>query len=97
MLATNSLQLLKQVLKTGSLAMITSELDALPEIEAGELVFVPLRDRDLKPQTISVAIDVRRPLLRAARIVAEYVAETAARRLRTVREGNLARLAKTPA
>lgn len=97
MLATNSLQLLKQVLKAGSLAMITSELDALPEIEAGELVFVPLRDRDLKPQTISVAIDVRRPLLRATRIVADYVAEAAARRLQAVREGNLQRLAKTPA
>lgn len=85
-LATNSLQLLKQVLKKGSLAMITSELDALAEIESGELVFVPLRDRDLKPQTISVAIDVRRPLLRAARIVAEHVAEIAAARLRAIRE-----------
>jgi DNA-binding transcriptional LysR family regulator len=85
-LATNSLQRLKQVLRNGSLAMITSELDALPEIEAGDLVFVPLRDRDLKPQTISVAIDVRRPLLRAARIVAEKAAEVAAAKLQAVRQ-----------
>jgi DNA-binding transcriptional LysR family regulator len=81
-LATNSLQLLKQSLLRGSLAMITSALDVLPEIEAGDLVFVPLRERGLKPQTIAVAVDARRPLQRAARVVAEHLAEDMDARLR---------------
>jgi len=47
----------------------------------------------LQSSARSVAIDVRRPLLRATWIVADYVAETAARRLQAAREGNLARFA----
>ncbi|MEZ5935624.1 MAG: LysR family transcriptional regulator [Alphaproteobacteria bacterium] len=84
-LATNSLQLLKQSLRRGSLAMITSALDVLPEIEAGDLVFIPLRERGLKPQTIAVAIDSRRPMQRAARVVADHLAEHMDARLRGLR------------
>jgi DNA-binding transcriptional LysR family regulator len=84
-LATNSLQLLKHALRQGELAMITSELDVLPELEAGDLVFVPLRERGLRPQTISVAVDARRPLPRAARVVAGYLADHTAARLEGMR------------
>lgn len=55
--------------------MITSELDVLPELIRGELVFLPLKDKGLVPPSISVAIDARRPLSRAARMVAEFLVE----------------------
>lgn len=74
-LASNSLQLVKSVLRQGDVAMITSELDVLPELIRGELVFLPLKDKGLVPPSISVAIDARRPLSRAARMVAEFLVE----------------------
>ncbi|MGQ7846238.1 LysR family transcriptional regulator [Granulosicoccus sp. 3-233] len=72
-LSSNSLQLLKQVLQSGDVAMITSELDVLPEMHQGTLLFLPLKDKALSSPTISVVIDARRPLSRAARLVADYL------------------------
>lgn len=74
-LSSNSLQLLKQTLVRGDVAMITSELDVLPELLRGALVFRPLRDRGLAAPTISVTIDARRPLPRAPRLVIERLVE----------------------
>ena len=70
-LVTNSLQVLKQVVIDGPFLAITSQLDAIRELEEKLLNFVPLKDRGLAPQTISVAVDARRPLARAARLVGE--------------------------
>ncbi|WP_353474668.1 LysR family transcriptional regulator [Salipiger sp. H15] len=72
-LASNSIQLVKCALRQGEVAMITSELDVLPELRDGALLFLPLKDKGLVPPTISVAIDARRPLSRAARLVAEFL------------------------
>lgn len=86
-LSTNSLQLLKRSLVDSDLALITSELDVLAELESRELVFVPLRVQGLKPQSISVVVDTRRTLLRATRVVTEQLAEVAATRLDRLRGG----------
>ncbi|MEM7667591.1 MAG: LysR family transcriptional regulator [Pseudomonadota bacterium] len=74
-LVTNSLQFLKQMLTGGKYLAITSQLDALSELESGRLRFVPLTDQGLRPQSISVAIDARRPLSRAARLVGEALSD----------------------
>ena len=74
-LVTNSLQFLKQMLTGGKYLAITSQLDALSELESGRLRFVPLPDQGLRPQSISVAIDARRPLSRAARLVGEALSD----------------------
>lgn len=71
MLVTNSLQLLKRTVRQGRLVLITSEMDVLPELEAGELVFVPIKGSGLRAQTISLAIDARRPMARATRVISE--------------------------
>ncbi|KAA8606316.1 LysR family transcriptional regulator [Salipiger aestuarii] len=84
-LASNSLQLLKGALRQGDVAMISSELDALPEIGRGELLFVPLKDKGLEAPTISVVIDARRPLSRAARMVSEYLVSRTQDRLAEAR------------
>lgn len=80
-LVTNSLQFLKQVLISGKYLAITSQLDVLREVEDGSLSFIPLTDQGLRPQSISVAVDARRPLSRAARLVGETLSEMVPARL----------------
>lgn len=70
-LVTNSLQLLKHVLRQGRLMAFTSQLDTMAELQAGELWFVRLSDPGLKPQSIAIVVDAHRPLMRATRLVAE--------------------------
>ena len=74
-LLTNSLQLVKSLVRSGSHVALTSELDAGPEILDGSVRFVPLSDRSAQPQTIGVAISASRPLPRIGRIVADLLAE----------------------
>ncbi len=88
-LTSNSLQLLKHALRQGNLAMISSELDVQPELSSGELLLLPLSDEGLTNPTISVAIDSRRPLSRAARMVAEYLVARTITLLENARGGPL--------
>ena len=83
--ATNSLQLVKMLVRSGRYVALTSELDAAPEIADGSLVFIPVRDKAAEPQTVSVAASARLPLPRIGQIVAERLAERAAATLATVR------------
>jgi DNA-binding transcriptional LysR family regulator len=71
---TNSLQLVKNLARSGHYIAFTSELDAAPELMDGSLVFLPVRDKGAEPQTVSIAIDSRKPLTRIGRIVADMVA-----------------------
>jgi DNA-binding transcriptional LysR family regulator len=64
-LVTNSLQLVKSLVRSGSHVALTSELDA------GSLCFVPLKDKSAQPQTVGVAISAGRSLPHIARMVAE--------------------------
>ena len=61
-LVTNSLQLVKSLVRSGSHVALTSELDAGPEILAGELCFLPLKDKSAQPQTVGVAVSAGRAL-----------------------------------
>lgn len=71
---TNSLQLVKMLARSGSHVALTSELDAAPELLAGTLRFVPVRDKGAEPQTIAVAIDASKPLNPVAKQVATLFA-----------------------
>lgn len=82
---TNSLQLVKQLARGGRYIAFTSELDAAPELIEGALVFLPVRDKGAEPQSLSIAIDARKPLSRVGRIVAEILTEEVARCLDDVR------------
>lgn len=70
---TNSLQLVKQLARSGRYIAFTSELDAAPELIEGSLLFLPVRDKGAEPQTVGLAIDVRKPLSRIGRIVADML------------------------
>jgi DNA-binding transcriptional LysR family regulator len=82
---TNSLQLVKQLARTGRYIAFTSELDAAPELIAGTLLFLPVRDKGAEPQTVNVAIDARKPLSRIGRIVADMLVDEIALCLAMVR------------
>ena len=73
MVETNSLQLVKALAKSGRYVAFTSELDAAPEILDGSLVFLPVRDKGAEPQTVSIAIDGRKPLSKIAKLVADEI------------------------
>lgn len=82
---TNSLQLVKQLARSGRYIAFTSELDAAPELIEGSLAFLPVRDKAAEPQSVHVAIDARKPLSRVGRIVADMLTEEIARCLEHVR------------
>ena len=70
---TNSLQLVKMLVRSGAYVALTSRLDAGPELRDGTLVFVPVRDKAAEPQTIGIATCARLPLPRIAQIAADYL------------------------
>lgn len=84
-LVTNSLQLVKSLVRSGSHVALTSELDVGPEVLAGAVKFIPLRDRNAQAQSVSVATSATRPLPRIARIVAESLAACVQQHLALVR------------
>lgn len=82
---TNSLQLVKMLARQGRHVALTSELDAAPELIAGTLRFVPVRDQGAEPQTVGVAIDAGKPPGPIVKTVATVLAECIAACLAEVR------------
>lgn len=82
---TNSLQLVKQLARSGRYLAFTSELDAAPELVDRSLRFVPIRDKGAEPQTIGVAIHAAKPPGLVVKLVAEALAAGARQCLHSVR------------
>ena len=82
---TNSLQLVKMLARQGRHVALTSELDAAPELLAGTLRFVPVRDPRADPQTVAVAIHAGKPPGPLVKTVATVLAECIADCLAQVR------------
>lgn len=87
---SNSLQLIKILARRGQHVAFTSELDAAPEIIQGTLVFLPVRDAAAEPQSVSVAIDGRKPVSKVVKIVADALAEQMDEDLALVRKSRTA-------
>ena len=90
MVETNSLQLVKALAKSGRYVAFTSELDAAPEILDGSLIFLPVRDKGAEPQTVSIAIDGRKPLSKIAKLVADEITGGIVDDLKSVRRSRTA-------
>ena len=82
---TNSLQLLKQLVVSGSHAALTSELDVAQELLDGRLVAIPVTGQNVGPQNITLAISAKRALPRIATRVADLLAGDIAETLARVR------------
>lgn len=72
---SNSLQLVKQLALAGQHVVFTSELDVAAELAAGQLVFIPVRDRGAEPQEIAVAVDATKPLGPIVKLVSQRLIE----------------------
>jgi DNA-binding transcriptional LysR family regulator len=59
-LATNSIQLIKALLAHGDALAFLTSLDAAPALAEGRLVFVPIADAGLGPETLALVEDARR-------------------------------------
>lgn len=70
-IVTNSLQLLKQLARSGTHAALTSQLDAANELLEGTLISIPISDRNIPSQSISVAISTPRTLPKICRVLSE--------------------------
>lgn len=68
---TNSIQLIKTLVRTGNYAAFLTSDSAAPELRDGTLIFRPVRDKLAEAETLSILIDSRRPLHRIVRLVAE--------------------------
>ncbi|MBC7283404.1 LysR family transcriptional regulator [Hoeflea sp.] len=84
-IVTNSLQLLKQMVMSGSHAALTSELDVAQELLDGRIVAIPVTGQNVAPQNITLAISGKRTLPRIATRVAELLAGDIAALLERVR------------
>ena len=76
----NSIQLMKQLVLSDTYVAITSELDAEPEIKAGEMVFLPIRNQDLFEQKFSVVSNALIPETAATKEVLSLVTNIMIRR-----------------
>ncbi len=85
-ISTNSLQLVKQLARSGRFVALTSELDVAPELLDRSLVFIPVRDKAADPQTISVATCASLPLPQIGRLVADIMAAETVAMLEDVRQ-----------
>ncbi|MDR2329565.1 MAG: hypothetical protein LBE58_08210, partial [Comamonas sp.] len=83
---SNSLQLVKQLALGGQRLIFTSELDVAPELAAGALVFIPIRDQGAEPQDISVAVDATRPPGPVVKLVAQQLIEALQASLQQARQ-----------
>ncbi len=72
-LVTNSLQLLKQMVVAGTHIALTSELDAATELTSGRLVAIPISDVQVRSQSISLAVSVKRSLPRICTTVSNVL------------------------
>ena len=70
---TNSLQLLKQLVVSGTHIALTSELDAACELTERHLVAIPISDAQVRSQSISLAVSVKRSLSRICTSVSKVL------------------------
>jgi len=90
-LETNSLQLVKQLARSGRYVAFTSELDAAPDLRDGSLRFLPVRDKNAEPQSISVVVDAAKPLRPLIKLIAQQLSEAIEGTLASVRAAATAR------
>jgi len=71
----------------------TSELDAAPELRDGSLRFLPVRDKNAEPQSISVVVDAAKPLRPLIKLIAQQLSEAIEATLASVRAAAATRAA----
>ncbi len=74
LITSNSITLIKALVRRGSHLSLLSQMDVYAEQQSGDLVFRPIAGRRLKPQILSVCVPPHRLTSPAALLVAEMFA-----------------------
>lgn len=61
-IVVSSVQLMKLLVASGKYVAVTSEVDAGPEINSGQLTFVPVSNKDIFQQSIAVVSNAQMPI-----------------------------------
>ncbi len=76
----NSVQLMKLLAVSGQYVAVTSELDAGPELKSGKLKFIPINDKDIFKQTMSLISNAQKPVS----VIGQKIIRMAVQNLRTL-------------
>lgn len=71
----NDIRMIKSLVRAGAGVSLLSLLDVRPEIASGELAFVPLHGRAVRPLTLALCVAPKRQLSRAAQVVIQRLTE----------------------
>lgn len=82
---TNSLQLLKHLVGAGTHLALTSQLDAADELKSGKMAAIPVDDAQIRSQSISIAVSVKRSLPRICTAVSNVLIREMAAPVQDVR------------
>ncbi|XBS70316.1 LysR family transcriptional regulator [Acerihabitans sp. KWT182] len=72
----NDIRMIKSFIRESSGIGVLSRLDVLVEIDRGELLFVPLQGRPVRPLTLALCVAPERQLSRAAQMMIQRLAMT---------------------
>jgi DNA-binding transcriptional LysR family regulator len=73
LLETNSMEMLKQLVKMGTGVTFMNPLDVIEDCRRGELVFLPLADRHIRRQPLKLIARARAPLDATTSVFVEYL------------------------
>ncbi len=77
----NNIRMIRSLVRSGMGIGILSLLDVATDVAQGQLVFVPLQGRRIKPLQLALCIAPRRQLSRAAQLVMQQIAQAMERSL----------------
>lgn len=73
MISCNDIRLIKSLIRQGSGVSVLSLLDVVEEVRMGQLAFVPLRNKLLRPLTLALCTAPARQLSRAAQMAIQHM------------------------
>ncbi|WP_413741734.1 LysR family transcriptional regulator [Sodalis sp. RH15] len=72
----NDIRMIKSFIRQSAGIGILSKLDVITEVQRGELLFVPIQGRPIRPLTLALCVAPRRQLSRAAQMMIQKLAVT---------------------
>lgn len=80
-ITSNSIRAMRALIRQNAGIGLMGWLDAIPDVMAGRLAFVPLHDRYIKPITLALCIAPQRQLSKAAQTAIEHLSKDLSRYL----------------
>lgn len=72
-LVCNDIEMIRSLLKRGLGISIVSYLDVINTVKANQLIFIPIKNKNLQPITLALCTASKRQLSRAAQVMLKYI------------------------